>query len=100
VLALRAAGFPDRAAPIANALQAIVTQLSASRPIEAVLVESQILATEGKSEEAGALLMRMLETAPPGFAGWTLPVEPFLLQLHGTEAFTAALRKLAGRAGT
>jgi hypothetical protein len=58
-----------------------------------------MLVADGQVDEAGAVLSRMLESAPPGFAGWTLPAEPFLLQLHGTEAFTDALRLLAGRAG-
>jgi DNA-binding winged helix-turn-helix (wHTH) protein/Flp pilus assembly protein TadD len=98
VLALRATGSADRAASIAKKLSTIVTLLSGSRPIEAVLVESQILATEGRLEEAGAVLGKMLESAPPGFAAWTLPIEPFLLQVQGTKAFASALRALAERA--
>jgi DNA-binding winged helix-turn-helix (wHTH) protein/Flp pilus assembly protein TadD len=98
ILALRATGAPDRAQSISRKLQTIVTTLSRSRPVEAALVESQILATEGKPADAGALLCKMLESAPAGFAGWTLRVEPFFLQLQGTEAFSAALRTLAGRA--
>ena len=34
------------------------------------------------------VLDRLLDDAPPGFAGWTLPVEPFLRQLIGHKAFT------------
>ncbi|HEV3056665.1 MAG TPA: winged helix-turn-helix domain-containing protein [Vicinamibacterales bacterium] len=97
-LALRAAGSIDRAGSISGTLAAIVTSLRVSRPIEAALVEGQMLATAGKSDAAGAVLCTLLESAPPGFAAWTLPIEPLLLQLHGTEAFTAAVRTLADRA--
>jgi DNA-binding winged helix-turn-helix (wHTH) protein/Flp pilus assembly protein TadD len=97
-LALRATGSIDRASSISATLAAIMTSLRASRPIEAALVEGQMLATAGKPEAAGAVLCSLLESAPPGFAAWTLPIEPLLLQLHGTEAFTAALHTLADRA--
>jgi len=96
--ALRAGGSTERAEAIAKKLPAIVQALSVSRPVEAALVESQILAMEGRPQEAGAVLCTLLDTAPPGFAGWTMPIEPFLLQLQGTDAFTNARRRLAERA--
>ena len=98
ISALRATGSTARAQSISKKLQPIVRTLSASRPIEAAVVESQMMAADGRSEDAGAIVRTMLETAPPGFAGWTLRVEPLLSQLTGTPAFTAALRTLAERA--
>ena len=46
------------------------------------LFASQVLAVEGKHEDAGATLCNALDKAPPGFAAWTLPIEPFLLPTH------------------
>ena len=74
------------------------TRWRATRPIEAAIVRSQLLAVEGKRQEADAVLCKALDDAPPGFAAWTLPIEPFLLQLAGTQAFTAALARLSERA--
>ena len=95
--AQRAIGSRETAAT-AEKLPGILDALSRSRPIEAALVEAQILATNGQVNEAGAVVRRLLDGAPPGFAGWTIPIEPFMLELHGTEGFSAALRVLAQRA--
>jgi adenylate cyclase len=97
-LAFRTAGSGDHADARLNRLTAILETLARSRPIEARLVESQRLAADGKAVQAGSLLGELLETAPPGFAGWTLPVDPLFRQLHGTKEFTNALRRLADRA--
>jgi hypothetical protein len=72
--------------------------LEVTRPIEAAIVRSQVLAAEGKFQDADAILCKSLDEAPPGFAAWTLPIEPFLLQVAGTKAFAAALLRLAERA--
>jgi hypothetical protein len=45
------------------------------------------------------MIERFLVAAPPGFAGWTIPVEPWLRGLSGTQAFTRVLLTLAERAG-
>lgn len=79
-------------------LAATLRTLTVSRPIEATLVESQLLAADGKSVQAAETLRRLLDTAPPGFAAWTLPVDPLFRQLHGTEAFSDVLQRLAARA--
>jgi hypothetical protein len=97
-LALGASGSPERAESITRRLPAIVESLTGARPIEAALVESQILAIEGKPDAASATLCRLLESAPPGFAAWTIPVEPWLHQLYGTKEFTGVLHRLAERA--
>lgn len=97
-LAARACGLLDRAETTSRTLAAIVERLDEGRPIEAGLVRSQILATEGRSGEAGAALCRVLESAPPGFAGWTIPIDPFLAQVHGTKAFADVRGRLAQRA--
>ena len=97
-VALRAMGSQDAADATWRKTRAILDTLAATRPIEAAIVHSQLLAVDGKPEDAGAILCKALDEAPPGFAAWTLPIEPFLLQLAGTEAFTSALTRLSERA--
>jgi DNA-binding winged helix-turn-helix (wHTH) protein/tetratricopeptide (TPR) repeat protein len=83
---------------IERAEQTLAT-LARTRPIEAAIVRGQLLAARGDVAGSAAALARLLAEAPPGFAGWTLPVEPFLRELHGTQAFTEVLERLAARAG-
>ena len=97
-LAFCATGSSDREASVRKKLPAILETLNRFRPIEATLAESQRLAAEGKLEQSAGALGRLLETAPPGFSAWTLPVDPLLRQLHGNKAFTAVLQQLAERA--
>jgi hypothetical protein len=77
--------------------RALVT-LRQTRPIEAAIVRAQVLAARREFGGAAASLDRLLLDAPPGFAGWTLPVEPLLRELHETTAFTKVLDRLAERA--
>lgn len=97
-VALQNAGFVDRADEARKHLNAILRTLSGSRPIEAKLVESQRLAADGQFDRAAATLAELLGTAPPGFAAWTLPVDPLCRQLHAVQGFTAVLQQLAERA--
>jgi DNA-binding winged helix-turn-helix (wHTH) protein/Flp pilus assembly protein TadD len=97
-IALRTMGSPDAADMTSRKIRAILETLAATRPIEAAIVHSQLLAVEGRLQDAGAMLCKALDDAPPGFAGWTLPIEPFLLQLTGTQSFTSARARLAERA--
>jgi DNA-binding winged helix-turn-helix (wHTH) protein/Flp pilus assembly protein TadD len=96
--ACRASGSSERAAAIDGRLPALLEQLRASRPIEAALVEAQMLAGAGQADAAGAILGTLFESAPPGFAGWTVPIDPLFVQLHGTAAFAAVRERLAERA--
>jgi DNA-binding winged helix-turn-helix (wHTH) protein len=94
----RAIGEDDAADASWQKTRGILARLSSSRPMEAAMVQSHLLALDGRAAEADAVLCRALDEAPPGFAGWTLPVEPLLPQLaRGTE-FTSALSRLSERA--
>jgi DNA-binding winged helix-turn-helix (wHTH) protein/Flp pilus assembly protein TadD len=84
-------------AALARADAALAT-LERTRPVEAGLVRAQALAARGDVDGALSALNRVLRDAPPGFAAWTLPVEPFLKQLHGTQGFRVVLGHLAERA--
>ena len=96
--ALRASGASDRAASVAQRVPAILKTLTRTRPIEAALVESQLRVFHGTFDPACAGLCTSLESAPPGFAAWTIPIEPLLHELAGTEGFPAVLDRLADRA--
>ena len=72
--------------------------LSRRRPIEAALVRAQIAAVRGDVQGALDALGGMLDAAPPGFAGWTIPVEPLLRYLHEDERFGPVLTRLSDRA--
>jgi DNA-binding winged helix-turn-helix (wHTH) protein/Flp pilus assembly protein TadD len=96
--ALRAVGSLEAADATWRRARTNLDTLAAARPIEAAIVHSQLLAVEGKPQEANAVLCNALDEAPPGFAAWTLPIEPFLLQSTGIKAFTAALSRLSHRA--
>jgi tetratricopeptide (TPR) repeat protein len=57
-----------------------------------------LLATRGEHDGAAAALLEALAEAPPGFAGWFLPVDPFITQLTDSKAFTSVFAKLVERA--
>lgn len=83
---------------VARVEEALAT-LTRSRPIEAALVRSMLLADRDRLDEAVRGLEMVLADAPPGFAGWTLPIEPWLRPLHVHAAYGGVLRRLADRAG-
>ncbi len=97
-LALGAAGAHDAATAARLKARETLGTLSAHRPVEAALVRSHLLATDGRAADATVVLCTMLDGAPPGFAGWTLPIEPLLLQPGSAEAFAPALARLSERA--
>ncbi len=57
---------------------------------------SQVLSD--RLPEAVLTLEELLSDAPPGFAGWTMPVEPFLTPLRGDASFRRVLTILSERA--
>ena len=97
-MAFRATGSAGDEQSTRQKLAATIRTLTISRPIEATLVESQLFAADGKSEQSAETLARLLDMAPPGFAAWTLPVDPLFRQLHGNKAFGDVLQRLAARA--
>jgi len=97
-LALGAAGAHDAATAARLRARETLGTLSAHRPVEAALVRSHLLATDGRAADASVVLCTVLDGAPPGFAGWTLPIEPLLLQPGSAEAFAPALARLSERA--
>jgi DNA-binding winged helix-turn-helix (wHTH) protein/tetratricopeptide (TPR) repeat protein len=68
------------------------------RPAEAAIVSAAAMTADGHTAEGMAALERFVVSAPPGFAGWTIPVEPWFRGLARTPGFTRVLRALAERA--
>ena len=81
-----------------DAETSVLAVLDRARPIEAALVRAQILAARHDTDGAVTTLQHLLDSAPPGFAGWTIPVEPFLEELRRTPGFAGILTRLAERA--
>lgn len=80
------------------AAESALDVLNSARPLEARIVRASLLAARGSLSEAVSPLDTVLEDAPPGFAGWALPVEPLLAQLRFQEGFKGVLSRLAARA--
>ena len=96
-VALRALGDRDAADAAWKQADAIVETLNAARPIEAAMVRGQMLSIDGRLKEADAVLCQALDGAPPGFAGWTIPIEPFLVRPIAPPGLPDALRRLSQR---
>ncbi len=65
---------------------------------EAALLTAFAHVVRGRPTEALLVVDRLLTDAPPGFPGWTIPIDPLLRPLHGQPAFDAVLARLADRA--
>jgi hypothetical protein len=72
--------------------------LARAKPIDGALVDGVMLAARADEKRAAAVFERVLDEAPPGFAGWWLPVEPFVRQVMDGQHFQAVLARLAERA--
>jgi DNA-binding winged helix-turn-helix (wHTH) protein len=99
MMAARAMGRPDVVDTARNSANSMLDTLRSTRPIEAAMVSAHVLAIDGREQDASAILCSALDDAPPGFAAWTLPVEPLLLQATRAKDFKAALLRLSERAG-
>lgn len=96
--ALAALGDRDSAAIELEAGRAAADALDKSgRTAEAVVASAIGDVLHGEAEAACRRLASLLETAPPGFAGWTIPVEPAFIPLHTRPDFQQVLRALADR---
>jgi DNA-binding winged helix-turn-helix (wHTH) protein/tetratricopeptide (TPR) repeat protein len=95
---LRDGLIDDAEAAMTRATHAIEELKKHGRATEAqmTLACSEIVA--GFPSAAAATLSRMLDEAPPGSAGWTLPVEPWIAPIRGDQGIRAVLSRLSLRA--
>ncbi len=97
--ALQLSGARDRATDARRRAAAAITELQeAGRLAESALAATYLDVSEGEAARALDRLIALLEEAPPGSAGWTIPVEPFLAPLAETPRFSQVLALLARRA--
>jgi hypothetical protein len=79
-------------------VDAALTVLTNTRPLEAATVRAARAAVLGRSQESSRILVDMLKNAAPGFAGWAIPVDPLFRNLLQDESFRAVEELLAARA--
>jgi tetratricopeptide (TPR) repeat protein len=89
----------DRAKELlARAGRSVDTLVSEGRTVEASMSRACWLVASGRPDEAIAELGTLLDSAPAGSAGWTIPIEPGLAALRGSPRFKRLLARLADRA--
>jgi DNA-binding winged helix-turn-helix (wHTH) protein len=90
---------PDEVEARRLATQRAIEELRrGERPIEAALVAAGERLVIGNIDEAIAILHRLLNDAPPGPAGWIIPVDPMLIGIRPAAGYSTLLAKLAARA--
>ena len=68
------------------------------RRTDTPLLTAMAAVVRGRPTDAIAFLDRLLAEAPPGYPGWTMPVEPLLRPLLAQPEFGSILARLAERA--
>jgi DNA-binding winged helix-turn-helix (wHTH) protein/tetratricopeptide (TPR) repeat protein len=96
--AYEALGQTEAAHAALDRAAAVLTVLDRTKPVEAAMVRAQIHAARRERSGVSAALDRLLAESPPGFAGWSIPVEPHLRQVVESEELTKIVDRLADRA--
>jgi DNA-binding winged helix-turn-helix (wHTH) protein/tetratricopeptide (TPR) repeat protein len=92
-------GHHDAAqAALGRAWRALDELRENGRTAEAAMATAFAHTVAGRGDEAIATLSQLMADAPPGFGGWTIPVEPLLTDLESRPAFRTVLARLAERA--
>jgi DNA-binding winged helix-turn-helix (wHTH) protein len=98
-LAFKAADFAAEAAQLLATIDGVVAELAGShRRGEAALVAAAAHAAREDVDAACRTLQLLLDAAPPGQAGWIIPIDPALASLRSTPSFDRLLSRLAARA--
>ena len=83
---------------MAHADRAITELVASQRTTEAAMARAYWLVASGQPDAACETLGRMLDSAPPGTAGWNLPVEPWLAPIRESPGCKRVFARLAERA--
>ena len=62
------------------------------------MADALLHASRGAPDRAVSVLERLLESAEPSYAGWTIPIEPLLAPVRAVPGFGSVLGRLAERA--
>ncbi len=76
----------------------VLATIDQKRPIYGALIRAQLLVTRGEPKTAAATLTMALRAAPPGFAFWTVPIEPAFHDVIALPVFAPFLQELSVRA--
>ena len=99
VEAYRRGGHKKEAASAFERAERALEALRANeRTMEASMVTAFAHVVSGRQPEAIATLDQFLSEAPPGLAGWTIPVEPLFTPLRDDREFQSVLTQRAERA--
>lgn len=102
-IGVAAAGSAEgRRADAQAALQAAEGSMAeldrAGKRTELPLLAAMAAVVRGRHTDALAALDRLLAESPPGYPGWTIPIEPLFEPLRAQPEFGAILARLAARA--
>ncbi len=89
---------PAREAVHTNIARRIAQLAAAGSMVDAAMGRAALLAGTGAPEEGAPLLDEALSAAPPGSAGWTIPVDAILNVSTHQPAFALVLARLRTRA--
>jgi tetratricopeptide (TPR) repeat protein len=82
-----------------DAVDAAVAELQrGERHAEAALVQAGAQIARDEIDQAAVTLDRLLTSAPPGPAGWIVPIDPMLARVYESAGKPALFAKLAARA--
>jgi DNA-binding winged helix-turn-helix (wHTH) protein/Tfp pilus assembly protein PilF len=96
--ALAAMGRTDEGAAQRARAHTMLSILERTRPLHGAMVKAELLVADGQIASAAGVLTGALQAAPPGFACWSVPIEPAFGEVIGLPAFAPVLRELAVRA--
>jgi len=91
-------GASDNAALVAEAHAFVEGLRQPDRTAEWLWGSACLAAAGGDAPRAIAMLGDLLNGHPPSYVGWTIPIEPAFLALHGQPGFADLLDRLANRA--
>ena len=95
----RAMNDPAGAAELMERADRTIRELVAGgRKIAAETARAHWLVVSGEPDAACQTLLRMIDAAPVGTAGWNLPVEPWLASIRNTPACQRVFERLKERA--
>jgi TolB-like protein/Flp pilus assembly protein TadD len=89
---------PEARSQLERAEQTLVQLAASGKLFESTLLSAEVAVVRGRPTDAVSLLERALTDAPPGYNGWTIPIEPALAPLASQPEFGSLLARLADRA--
>jgi DNA-binding winged helix-turn-helix (wHTH) protein/cytochrome c-type biogenesis protein CcmH/NrfG len=78
--------------------QSVAELAAGQRLVESVMVRAAAEASRGQVDAACATLEHLLESAPPGQAGWQIPIDPALGAVRSHPSYPRIVALLAARA--